>query len=97
MQSQEFERASYTIQILRLNQRDYLPVARREAYESYKSRLLEYVRMRDAGADNSSLGLLIAAIKRMQHPTVWSEMSRQRDWVPELTHLFGLAPEALTW
>lgn len=96
-QSREFERAAYTIQLLRLNQRDYLPVARREAYRSYKSRLADYVHMRDAGASSSTLGLMIDAIRRMQHPTVWSEMSRQSNLIPELTHLFAPAPEALTW
>jgi 5-methylcytosine-specific restriction endonuclease McrA len=95
--SQEFERASYTIQLLRLNQRDHLPVARREAYGGYTSRLLEYVPKRDAGAGITALGRMIDAIGRMQHPTVWSEMRRQRSLIPELTRLFGLAPEALTW
>jgi hypothetical protein len=96
-QSREFARASYTIELLRLNQRDHLPVARREAYGSYRSRLAEYVRSRDAGARNSTLTLMIDAIKRMQHPTVWSEMRRQSDLIPELAQLFGPAPEALTW
>ncbi|MBZ5619487.1 MAG: hypothetical protein LAQ69_12300 [Acidobacteriia bacterium] len=95
--SQEFERASYTIQLLRLNQRDHLPVARREAYGSYKSRLTEYVLRREGGAGNSALRLTIDAIRRMQHPTVWSEMRRQSNLIPELQHLFGLAPEALIW
>jgi hypothetical protein len=96
-QSQEFERASYTIEILRLNQRDHLPIARREAYGSYRSRLTEYVHNRDAGAGSSALRLTIDAIRRMQHPTVWSEMRRQSNLIPELTRLFGEAPEALTW
>jgi hypothetical protein len=95
--SQEFDRAWYTIDLLRLNRRDHLPVARREAYGSYKSRLAEYVHQRDAGASRSALGLMIGAIGRMQHPTVWSEMVRQSDLIPELEQLFIRAPEALTW
>jgi hypothetical protein len=96
-QSQEFERASYTIQLLRLNHRDHLQVARREAYGSYRARLTEYAHRRDAGADNSALGLMIGALRRMQHPTVWSEMRRQYNLIPELVRLFGQVPEALTW
>jgi hypothetical protein len=96
-QSQEFERASYTIQLLRLNRRDHLRVARREAYGSYRARLTEYVHRRDDGAGNSALDLLTDAIRRMQHPTVWSEMRRQSNLIPELTRLFGQAPEALAW
>jgi hypothetical protein len=95
--SREFERAKYTIELLRLNQRDHLPVARREAYWSYRARLVEYVHRRDAGADGTALGRLIDALRRMQHPTVWSEMRRQHSRITELTHLFGAAPEALTW
>jgi len=63
-QSHEFERASYTIEVLRLNHRDHLPVARREAFGSYKSRLAEYVHRRDAGAGGPTLRLMIEAIKR---------------------------------
>jgi hypothetical protein len=96
-QSREFERAKYTIELLRLNGRDHLPVARREAYGSYRARLVEYIHRRDAGANASALNLLIDALRRLQHPTVWSEMRRQHDLIPELTHLFASAPEALNW
>jgi uncharacterized protein (TIGR02646 family) len=95
--SREFERASYTIEVLRLNSRDHLPVARREAYGSYKARLTEYVHKREAGAAGPVLRHMIDAIGRMQHPTVWSEMRRQRARIPELAEIFQLAPEALNW
>ena len=95
--SRWFERAAYTIEVLRLNSRDHLPVARREAYGSYKARLTEYVHKRDSGAARPALRHMIEAIKRMQHPTVWSEMRRQCMKVPELMQLFELASEALTW
>jgi hypothetical protein len=95
--SREFQRASYTIEILRLNSRDHLPVARREAYGSYKARLTEYVHKRDAGTGSPALRHMIEAIRRMQHPTVWFEMRRQSPRIPELAHLFGFAPEALRW
>jgi len=95
--SREFERARYTIGILRLNERDHLPVARREAYRSYKARVTEYGHRRDAAADSAALNSLAIALTRMQHPTVWREMCRQRARIPELTRLFEHTPEALTW
>jgi hypothetical protein len=95
--SREFKRASYTIEVLRLNSRDHLPVARREAYGSYKARLTEYVHKREAGASSPALRHMIDAIGRMRHPTVWSEMRRQSAAIPEVTQLFRLAPEALNW
>jgi hypothetical protein len=90
-------RASYTITLLRLNQRDYLPVARREAFHSYRARLMQYVVELESGADPVTLALLVTALKRMQHPTVWQEMRRQRSLIPNLNSLFTRAPEALTW
>jgi hypothetical protein len=33
----------------------------------------------------------------MGHPTVWREMQRQAQLIPELRRLFEQAPEALTW
>ena len=33
----------------------------------------------------------------MSHPTVWREMQRQQQLMPELETLFSHAPEALTW
>ena len=53
--SLEFSRADYTIKLLRLNERDYLPRARREAYNNYTAHDLAYGRNRDHGADSGSL------------------------------------------
>jgi hypothetical protein len=33
----------------------------------------------------------------MHHPTVWKEMKRQHNLIPELAQLFADAPEALEW
>lgn len=90
-------RAEYTLEILGLNNRDYLRRARREAYESYRARVREYISERDAGAGQAKLDLLVDALRRMQHPTVWHEMRRQRTLIPELARLFRQAPEALSW
>ncbi|MDQ3011121.1 MAG: aminoglycoside phosphotransferase [Acidobacteriota bacterium] len=95
--SKEFQRAKYTIELLRLNERDYLIEARQEAYESYRARLNEYIFERDSGASKTQLNRLVKALQRMQHPTVWIEMKRQQQKIPELKALFTKAPEALNW
>jgi hypothetical protein len=89
-------RATYTITTLTLN-RDILPAARREAYEAYKDRLDLYIVRRDRGDSQDALDRRIKALRRMPHPTVWHEMKRQQQAIPELAALFAQAPEALTW
>lgn len=95
--SREYQRADYTIKILRLNERDILPAAREEAYHSYKARLSEYITRRDSGAPQKQLEKLISALQKMGHPTVWAEMKRQQGLIPDLRELFVQAPEALDW
>jgi len=95
--SKDFERADYTIKVLRLNERDALCQAREEAYTSYRARLSEYITRRDAGDSTAQLNRHIRALKRMQHPTVWKEMKRQHQLIPTLKVLFDKAPEALRW
>lgn len=95
--SREYERADYTISVLRLNSRDFLPAARREAYKSYRARLLEYITMQERAAPEAKRNSLIGAVKRMGHPTVWQQMKRQGHLVEELRILFEQAPEAFDW
>ena len=90
-------RAEYTVELLRLNNRDPMPRARREAFDSYRARLVEYSSKAAAGASQVELRTLVEALRRMQHPTVWQEMKRQRSLVPKLNALFLRTPEALTW
>jgi uncharacterized protein (TIGR02646 family) len=87
----EYSRSIYTIECLKLNTRDILPVARREAYENYRARLEEYAARRGTaeGAKRA------AAISRCGHPTVWAEMKAQAHVIRELAELFTAAPEAL--
>ncbi len=92
-----YRRASHTIEVLQLNQRDYLWRARKNAYESYYFRMTEYVRLREDGAGVARLAPIVQSILRVGHPTVWAEMRRQRDLIPALTPLFASAPEALSW
>lgn len=95
--SREYRRAEYTIDVLRLNDRDALLAAREEAYRSYRARFSEYLTQRDADAPEDTLRDLIAALHRMGHPTVWKEMQRQHRLIPDLHDLFERAPEALDW
>jgi hypothetical protein len=90
-------RARYTINLLGLNSRDYLPKARREAYAHYLAIFKEYVTELDNGAPGVTLTRLTNTLQTMHHPTVWQEMQRQRASIPDLAELFQRAPEALGW
>lgn len=56
--TREYERAAYTIRILRLNERDMLKRARRNAYVAFRALLRDYREQRDNGASTGdSIGL----------------------------------------
>jgi uncharacterized protein (TIGR02646 family) len=93
----EYERAKYTISTLHLNTRDYLPRARRSAYLDYRAHLAQYAHSRGQGHPQEQLLRLAQEIQTRQHPTVWREMKRQHQDIPELKRLFEAAPEALGW
>jgi len=95
--TREWQRADYTIRLLRLNDREYLVAARREAYASYRARLREYRAQRDQGVDASHLKRLREGLVTMGHPTVWAEMKRQREHVNELREAFRAVPDAVDW
>lgn len=92
----DHERARYTIDVLGLNTREYLPRARHAAYQSYHALLEQYVGVRTSG-DEIEILRLATAIQTRQHPTVWSEMRRRHASMPKLAPLFEAAPEALGW
>ena len=87
----EFERADRTIDVLKLNERDFLPEARKNAYQSYLDSLCEYGRQTDPDAKQRRLD----AIHGGSHPTVWWEMKRQGKCLEQLAKLFARAPELL--
>ncbi len=91
------KRAEYTIELLRLNERDLLIDARRQAFGSYVARLHRYRQRKADGADAAELDQLADGIRSMSHPTVWQEMKRQQDLHRELRKLFKDVPEALDW
>jgi uncharacterized protein (TIGR02646 family) len=90
-------RAEYTIELLHLNDRDLLPRARRNAFGSYRARLIEYEKKKRHGAAATVLQNLVNDLLQMPHPTVWAEIKRQRDDHQELKQLFQEVPEALNW
>jgi hypothetical protein len=94
--TRDHARAAYTIRTLRLN-RDELLRARRAAYCDYVAHVRHYQREREIKASAARLIELRAAVQGREHPTVWREMQRQREKLPELQVLFADVPEAADW
>lgn len=86
-------KGQFTIELLRLNTRDLLPVARREAYGSYLARMKEYVALKAEAGGAKAADLRLTAMRRMQHPTVLREMIRQAKFLPEVYVQIQAAPE----
>ncbi len=95
-ESNIYKRAEYTIEVLRLNEREALAKARKSAFRSFRALLKEYIIERSSltaeDRDERRRNLL-----EMHHPTVWEEMKRQKDLHHELSALFEQAPETLQW
>lgn len=95
--TKEFKRAEYTKEILGLNSRDYLALARKNAFENYCARLLTYNTRKLEGAPDKEIQKIREGILKEHHPTVWKEMQRQYHLHDQLKSLFEAAPEALQW
>lgn len=87
-----FLQALYTIRVLKLNDPVYT-TGRKNAYLNYKGRLRDYL----AETDTEKQTQMITSLQSEHHQTVWHEMKRQRNFIPELQELFSQLPEALTW
>jgi uncharacterized protein (TIGR02646 family) len=85
-------RAWKTIEVLHLND-DPRPRRRRVAYGNYTARLRQYIHEGDAAARERYR----KALQRLDQPTVWHEMKRQRRHIADLRALFDKAREALAW
>jgi uncharacterized protein (TIGR02646 family) len=90
-------RADYTIRTLRLNARDDLLRARRQAYLDYVAHVHQYRYERSRDAKEPRLAELRDVVRKRQHPTVWREIQRQHHKLAELRSLFSEVPEALSW
>jgi len=95
--TRDHARADYTIRTLGLNIRPLLPRARRQAFLAYVAHVRHYQRERDNKAATARLVQLREVVQQYQHPTVWREMQRQREKLPELQALFADVPEAADW
>ncbi len=95
--TRDFERAKYTIEVLRLNERDVLWKARRSAFHSFRAILKEAVEMKLAGASDGEIAIKRTVVQQSPHPAVWQEIQRQRDAHPDLKRLFVALPDALLW
>lgn len=89
-------RAEYTRRVLRLNTKDPLPRARREAYRDFAGRLHTYCLAERAGATPAELTQQREELLKKQHISVWREMQRQAA-TPLLHKLFSLVPGADQW
>jgi hypothetical protein len=95
--STQYQRAKQTIDVLGLNDREFLPEAREGAFRGYFALLNLYIESRDGLRPRQDPALLVGALRRYHHATVWAEMKRQRDQISYLGDLFVQAPEALLW
>ncbi|MEH2683228.1 aminoglycoside phosphotransferase [Rhizobium leguminosarum bv. viciae] len=92
----DLARAEFTIDVLSLN-REIMRVARESAFTGFRARLREYVVEKNAGAAEQKLGRLRDGVLNSSHLTVFSEMRRQRQVLPDIRNLLEQAPEAMGW
>ncbi len=102
--TKEYYKADYTYNdVLRLNEREYLRIARKNAYGNYKARLYQYNNEKIKGAPQNKLNEMIKGIQTEAHPTVWKEMQRYHikghlsKIDADLDKMFIQSPEALNW
>jgi uncharacterized protein (TIGR02646 family) len=88
-------RATYTLEILALNTRDYLVRARQSAFGHYLARAEQYDQRKLDDPDDPDLPKFVLELGRLEHPTVWAEMKRQRDRIPRLDAILRACPELL--
>lgn len=79
----EYERAKYTIDVLRLN-RELLVEARKNAYTGFRDRIYRYVDCKLKGDDQALLDQRLFELRRAPHQTVRREMKRQLHIIDEL-------------
>ncbi len=91
-----YERADYTLKVLRLNDREYLRRSRKTAFGAYRSLLREYGDEVQAG-NHARADRVKHFILESNHATVWAEMKRQKSHIAELNALFDRAPDAMNW
>ncbi len=94
--SVDHDRAKYTLEVLRLNEREFLKTVRRASFSWYRALLRDYDDQISAGNAPKAKEIKDAICAAPQ-ATVWAEMKRQRHAYDELKTLFDRAPDALAW
>ena len=89
-------RAEFTINTLGLN-REIVRVARKNAFGGFRARLREYVQELNQAAVPEALERLRSEIIGTPHLTVFFEMRRQRNLLPEIDQIFAAAPDTVAW
>ena len=89
-------RAHWTLERLKLNDRDDVVEARRVAFSDYV-RWLRAAIEADARGDGVALSRQRNELRHMNHPTVWAELKRQRTDLPDVDKLLHDLPQVLTW
>ncbi|MGO6984171.1 hypothetical protein [Rhizobium leguminosarum] len=92
----DLARADFTINVLNLN-REVMRLARESAFTGFRARLREYVSEKNAGAGEQRLASLKNGVLGSSHLTVFSEMRRQRQILPDIAALLEQASEAMDW
>jgi hypothetical protein len=92
----DWARADYTIRVLGLN-REVMRIARANAFGGFRARLWEYVDKKEDGVPSATLKRLEENLLGTPHLTVFAEMRRQREVLPEIDDLLARAPEAAAW
>ena len=93
----EEKKAKFTIEVLRLNEREYLVEARKQAYGNFISRIKEYKQAKIDSRSQNELDQMKSNLLRLNHITVWEEIKRSRNHIPEITNLFNSIPEVINW
>ena len=91
------KRAIFTLDLLKLNSKDSLVTARREAYHALLDRLHAYAAIQTKTPKSPKLMRTERSIREIGQRTVWEEMKRQRGKINELRELFKAVPEAVNW
>jgi uncharacterized protein (TIGR02646 family) len=89
-------RAAFSIDVLGLN-REAIRFARENAFGGFRARLREYVAEKNRMVPPARLDALRDDMLSTPHLTVFAEMRRQKDFLPNIRALFVAAPEAEAW
>jgi uncharacterized protein (TIGR02646 family) len=81
-------KAKYTIELLKLNSRDYLLRARRAAYQSFLDSIYQYDARKKNRASKKELKERLEGLLAMPHPTVLEQIRRNSAYIPGIAEIF---------